>query len=33
MLRRGLEGTPIVEDAPTLVADHENLRGPGYYLN
>jgi transposase len=33
MLRRGLEGAPIVEDAPSLVADHENLRGPDYYVN
>jgi transposase len=33
MLRRGLDSTPLAQDAPSLVADHENLRGPDYYVN
>jgi transposase len=33
ILRRGLDSAPIVEGTPSLVADHENLRGPNYYVN
>jgi transposase len=33
MLRHGLDATPITEVTATRGADHENLRGPDYYLN
>jgi transposase len=33
ILRHGLDGAPLAEEAPSLVAEHENLRGPDYYLN
>lgn len=33
MLRRGLDSTPLAQDARSHVAGHENLRGPDYYVN
>ncbi|HEY6882166.1 MAG TPA: IS21 family transposase [Polyangiales bacterium] len=33
MLRHGLDNTPLPEDGATVVVDHENLRGPDYYVN
>jgi transposase len=33
MLRLGLDRTPLAETTSSLVAEHENLRGPDYYMN
>jgi transposase len=33
MLRHGLDAAPLTEATATRGADHENLRGPDYYLN
>jgi transposase len=33
MLRHGLDNTPLPEGGTPVVVDHENLRGPDYYMN
>jgi transposase len=33
MLRHGLDSAPTSEPTPSPVTDHENLRGPNYYVN
>ena len=33
MLRHGLDSAPLPNDSVSMVVDHENLRGPDYYMN